>query len=107
VLGVVLTFHFVCLCWVFFRAGSFDKVKLMLSQLSQLTVHHPNLHGLLLAILGLGVASHYVPQDVFAALQRRFIAAPAVVQGLLLFVAALIVRQMMSTETVPFVYFQF
>jgi hypothetical protein len=40
-------------------------------------------------------------------LKRRFIAAPALVQGLLLFVAAVIVRQMMSTETVPFVYFQF
>lgn len=107
ILGVLFTFHFVCLCWVFFRGGSFGKVKLMLTQLSQLTVHHPNLHGLLLAVLGLGVASHYVPQDVFSTLKRRFIAAPAVVQGVLLFVAALVVRQMMSTETVPFVYFQF
>jgi D-alanyl-lipoteichoic acid acyltransferase DltB (MBOAT superfamily) len=107
ILGVLLTFHFVCLCWVFFRAGSFAKVSLMFHQLSQLTVHHPNLHGLLLAVLGVGVASHYVPQDAFEALKQRFIKAPAVVQGVLLFTAALIVRQMLSTETVPFVYFQF
>jgi D-alanyl-lipoteichoic acid acyltransferase DltB (MBOAT superfamily) len=107
ILGVFFTFHFVCLCWIFFRAGSFGKVSLMLSQLSQLTTHHPNLNPMLLAVLGVGMATHYVPEGSFERLKQRYIAAPALVQGVLLFAAALIVRKMMSAETVPFVYFQF
>lgn len=40
-LGVVATFHFVCACWVFFRAETFAQAHLMFSQLGTLTTFHP------------------------------------------------------------------
>ena len=32
-LGVIITFHFVCFCWIFFKASSFDDAKIILSQI--------------------------------------------------------------------------
>jgi hypothetical protein len=107
VLAVLGTFHFVCFCWVFFRAGSFQQAWLMLSQLAELSFHRSNLHTPLLLVLGIGLVSHYMPTSTFERIKRAFIAAPAIVQGVVLFLAALGVRQMVSSEAVPFVYFQF
>jgi D-alanyl-lipoteichoic acid acyltransferase DltB (MBOAT superfamily) len=107
VASVLLTFHFVCLCWIFFRAGSFDSAWLMLTQLAQLTTHHANLPAPVVSILALGLLSHYVPAPAFERLKRGFIVAPFPVQGALLFIAALVLRKMVSSEAVPFVYFQF
>ncbi|MFB0972949.1 MAG: MBOAT family protein, partial [Bacteroidales bacterium] len=39
VLGIIVTFHFVCLCWILFRADSLATVGTMLSQI--FTNFHP------------------------------------------------------------------
>src|SRR6185369_7270875 len=35
VVGALLTFHFVCFCWVFFRASSMESSWLMITQITQ------------------------------------------------------------------------
>jgi alginate O-acetyltransferase complex protein AlgI len=44
VAGVLVTFHYICLCWGFFRADSFAKAWAVLKRLTTWTVYHPNLH---------------------------------------------------------------
>jgi alginate O-acetyltransferase complex protein AlgI len=107
VIGVFVTFHFVCLAWVFFRATSFRAAWAVLGQVAQLTTYHPNLHPRILAVLAVGLVTHWLPERWYQLSVRRFCALPALGQGLLLIAVAMILREMASAEAVPFVYFQF
>ena len=104
---VFFTFHFVCLTWVFFRAPTFDQARVVFSQLATLTTFTPNLHWKVMAVLTLGLLTHYAPERWYQACKRGFVTAPAPAQGLVLCCVALLLREMISAEAVPFVYFQF
>jgi len=104
---VVLTFHFVTAAWILFRADSFAHASAYFGRLATLTSYHPNLDPRLLAVLGLGLASHYVPNGWYEWVRARFATLPAAAQGAALFAAALCVREMATAAAVPFVYFQF
>jgi hypothetical protein len=107
VLGTVLTFHYVCLAWIFFRAPSFKQAMLVLKQIASGTTFHPNLPPIVVGILTLGIASHYVPRAAYERAQRAFTALPAPAQGAVLFAVAVALHEAASTAAVPFVYFQF
>ncbi|MEP7120804.1 MAG: MBOAT family O-acyltransferase [Byssovorax sp.] len=104
---VVLTFHYVCLAWIFFRAKTFADAEQILRQLALRTTFHPNLPPLLVALLAVAIASHYVPERAYEWLRARFTALPAPAQGALLFLVAVVLHEAASTTAVPFVYFQF
>ena len=104
---VFLTFHYVCLGWVFFRSESFEKAWAVLTQLTALTTYRPNLHGWVVAALVVGMVSHYTPETVFDWARSRFAALPWYAQGIVLFVVAFVLREAASAEAVPFIYFQF
>ncbi len=107
VLGTVLTFHYVCLAWIFFRAPTFKQALLVLQQIATRTTFHPNLPPLVLWLLAIGLGSHYVPRGAYQKAQRLFIELPAPAQGALLFAVAVVLHEAASTVSVPFVYFQF
>jgi alginate O-acetyltransferase complex protein AlgI len=104
---VFITFHFVTATWILFRADSFDTAWTYFGRLSSLTTHHQNLDPRALAVLALGLVSHYVPSRVYLGALERFQALPAPLQGCALFATALVLREMASLDAVPFVYFQF
>jgi len=104
---VVATFHYVCLAWIFFRARTFADAWQILRQLALGTTFHPNLPPLVLGLLGVALASHYVPEGAYSALRARFTELPAPAQGALLFLVAVVLHEAASTTAVPFVYFQF
>jgi D-alanyl-lipoteichoic acid acyltransferase DltB (MBOAT superfamily) len=105
--ATLLTFHFVTAAWIFFRAESFSHAGLMFTQLGTGTTFHPNLHPGVLAVLALGLFSHWAPESWYLRAQQGFTALPAPAQGLVLFCVALALREMASAQAVPFVYFQF
>ncbi len=107
VLAVLLTFHFVCAAWIFFRAETFQKAWIVFDRLVTFTTFHPNLHAPVLGVLALGLVSHWVPERWYAEARDRFIRAPAFVQGYALLVVAFALRELASADAVPFVYFQF
>jgi alginate O-acetyltransferase complex protein AlgI len=104
---VALTFHYVCFAWIFFRAPTFHGALLVLRQLGTLTTFHPNLPPLLVGLLALGIASHFVPRSLYLRAREGFAALPALAQGAVLFLVALTLHEAASTAAVPFVYFQF
>jgi D-alanyl-lipoteichoic acid acyltransferase DltB (MBOAT superfamily) len=106
-LGVFVTFHFVCAAWVFFRASSFAQAETLFIRLFEGSTHVPNLPWQVVAVLGVGLASHWTPERWFDATLRTFADLPAPLQGLALGYMALILQGMLSAEVVPFVYFQF
>jgi alginate O-acetyltransferase complex protein AlgI len=106
-LGGVLTFHYVCLAWIFFRAPTFGQAMLILRQIASGTTFHPNLPPVVAGLLAVALASHYVPRAAYERLRGGFAALPAPAQGALLFGVAVLLHEAAATAAVPFVYFQF
>lgn len=106
-LAIVLVFNYVCLAWVFFRAGSFETALEVLRQIAAAELDHANLVPIVTAALAVGFLCHFFPDGSFRWLRDRFCALPAPVQGLVLAAAALVLRELAHTKIVPFIYFQF
>lgn len=112
VFGIVLTFHFVCFCWIFFRNADFSTSLDMLGQL--FTAFHPQLFPQLVAgyrevfaLMALGFFLHFVPDSWEQACCRAVVRLPLVGKALLLVATIYLVIQMKSAEIQPFIYFQF
>jgi alginate O-acetyltransferase complex protein AlgI len=106
-IGVFLTFHYVCLGWVFFRAESFEKAWAILTRLTSFTYYHPNLHKWIVAALAVGLISHYTPDKLYDWSRAKFAALPWWAQGGILFLVAFALREAATADAVPFIYFQF
>jgi alginate O-acetyltransferase complex protein AlgI len=81
VLGVVLTFHFVTATWILFRADSFGAAWAFFGRLTTLTTYHPNLDPRALAVLAVGLLSHFWPERWFSDARTFFATLPAPAQG--------------------------
>ncbi|HEX3761067.1 MAG TPA: MBOAT family O-acyltransferase [Kofleriaceae bacterium] len=106
-LAVVLTFHYVCLAWIFFRAPTFDTALGVLRQLGLIETDHANLVPIVTTALATGFACHLWGDASFGWLRRRFVALPPWAQGAVLAGVALVLRELGHTKIVPFIYFQF
>jgi alginate O-acetyltransferase complex protein AlgI len=112
VLGIIVTFHFVCLCWILFRADSLATVGTMLSQI--FTNFHPEVfpqfiagYKTVFALMVIGYVLHFLPQHVFDDVRDFVTRSPLVLQALYLVLAILIVVQFKTAGVQPFIYFQF
>jgi D-alanyl-lipoteichoic acid acyltransferase DltB (MBOAT superfamily) len=106
-LSVLLTFHFVCFAWIFFRAPTFAHARLLLERIGNGTLTHPNLAPRVVLTVAVALALHFVPRRWDDALRERFVRTPALVQGLVLAVAACGLHLAASSKPSPFVYGQF
>jgi D-alanyl-lipoteichoic acid acyltransferase DltB (MBOAT superfamily) len=107
VASVFATFHFVCFAWIFFRAPSFAHATLMLGRMGKLTFESPNLAPKVLAVLALGLVTHFTPRRWFDRARDAFIESPAVVQGVCLAVFAYVLHFAAGAKAEPFIYGQF
>jgi hypothetical protein len=105
--AVFLTFHLVSAAWIFFRAESFTKARLVFDQLFTFTTHHPNLDARIVLVLALGFLSHFVPRSLYEQAKAGFQRLPAPALAVVLFGVLVVLRAVASSEAVPFVYFQF
>ncbi len=111
-LFTLLTFHFVCFCWIFFRADSLDVVWRMLYQIGfdfkgQIFLDFIQGYSIVLGLMVIGYVLHFVPkaQELWASAQVQKL--HWVVQSLLVVVMIYIVIQFKSADVQPFIYFQF
>jgi D-alanyl-lipoteichoic acid acyltransferase DltB (MBOAT superfamily) len=110
--AIVLTFHFVAFCWIFFRHHTFDAAIGMLRQI--FTSMHPELLGQVIdgyryvfIFIAVGYLTHFIPQSwekfFVRCLERGGVVAGAVVMA----AAIWCVIQIKSSTIQPFIYFQF
>ncbi len=105
--AIVLTFHYVCFAWIFFRATTFEGAIAVLDGLAAATVGTVNLGSTVLIALGVGFATHAVPRRLYEHLIETFARLPAAVQALALTSVGLILHRLAEVDVVPFLYFQF
>ncbi|HEX4934430.1 MAG TPA: MBOAT family protein, partial [Gemmatimonadaceae bacterium] len=104
----ILTFHFVCLAWIFFRADSFGAAWDMIAGLFANWGEPSPLvtSGVLLAIL-VGIGSQYLPARVPRLVMARFSRLPVLGQATVLALALMLTSVMGPEGVAPFIYFQF
>ncbi len=105
-LGVIVTFHIVCLGWILFRAESFDRAMQMLEGLTRMAPVMVLTPFLLALIIG-GIAMHWLPPRAVEGLAVRVKEAPAITMGVLVGIMILLVEAMRPEGVAPFIYFQF
>lgn len=112
VVAVVFTFHFVCLCWIFFRNKDFTHSIAMLHQI--FNDFHLDLLGQLIIgywkvflLVLVGFLLHFSPEKSVAFCQQKLTFAPFWIKVLLMTLLIYLVLQIKSSEVQPFIYFQF
>jgi D-alanyl-lipoteichoic acid acyltransferase DltB (MBOAT superfamily) len=105
--GLVLTFHFVCFAWIFFRADSLDRALAILTQLAGLTIDTSNIALPVLLVIALAAAAHSLPASLSDKAQKGFSRLPSPVQASVLFALALGLYTVASSDVVPFIYSRF
>jgi alginate O-acetyltransferase complex protein AlgI len=111
-INVFLTFHFVCFCWIFFRASSMQTVSEMTNQI----LHHLNPQLIFEFIIGykgvvflmlVGFGLHFMPVAADRYIETQIIRLPLAYKAALMLLVIAIVIQTKSAAIQPFIYFQF
>lgn len=110
--GMFITFHFVTLCWIFFRADSFFTAIQVITQvatkfngaiaLQVITAYKP-----VFLLFAIGYIMHFVPQVVTQKIQLTFARVSVYKQAFLLVFIIWLIIQTKSANVQPFIYFQF
>lgn len=111
-IAVFITFNFVSFCWIFFRAPDMMSVQMMLKQIfesfspgSYLTVLPA--YSSVFLLIAVGYIIHFLPEKIKESYRGLFISIPLTGQLLIIMAVAILLFQMRSTDTMPFIYFRF
>jgi alginate O-acetyltransferase complex protein AlgI len=112
ILGFLITFNFVTLCWVFFRASSFQVGVELLDQIvnkfnPQLFMQVITGYKEVFALVLLGYAMHFIPSSVDQKIERFIMKTPLPAKALLVASVIWMVIQVKAADVQPFIYFQF
>ncbi|HYC84968.1 MAG TPA: MBOAT family protein [Chryseosolibacter sp.] len=111
-INVLLTFHFVCFCWIFFRAPSMQVAGDMIGQI--LYHLHPEIlieflagYKAVVLMMLIGYILHFMPANVGWRLEKMVVAAPLSYKAAFMLAIIIVVIQTKSAGIQPFIYFQF
>ena len=103
----LLVFHYVCFCWIFFRAQSMSDVGTLLTGLLSGWGLPVAVHPGVLAALAVGLGSQWLPSAWWQRLEDRFSVLPAAGQGVALAAALVVIEALGPPGVAAFIYFQF
>ena len=104
--GRLITFHVVCLAWVFFRADGFGAAMEVFNRLMAFA-SGPGVATNVLLLIALGIAIQYLPKDATARLQHGFARLSLAGQGAVLATCLVLVSVFGNQGVAAFIYFQF
>jgi alginate O-acetyltransferase complex protein AlgI len=104
----IVTFHLVCLAWIFFRADSFGTAKdVLVGLVSRWGDPAPLVTWTIVAAIVVGIASQYLPARVPHDLMDRFARLPVLAQAGVLGLGLMVASVMGPEGVAPFIYFRF
>jgi D-alanyl-lipoteichoic acid acyltransferase DltB (MBOAT superfamily) len=111
-LSVLITFHFVCFCWIFFRADDMTVAMQMLSQILfhfKASVFFEFITGYkaVLIMMLIGYSLHFIPRAAELKTEMIVTNLPLYLKVAFMWLVILLVVQFKSSEIQPFIYFQF
>lgn len=112
-IAILITFHFVSFCWIFFRARDFATALNVINQIGQLSWQWEKWWILIQAyqnaflLILIGFVWHYIPKNWMNYLHIGYHKLPLVGKALIMGFVFWIVYATASSDTQPFIYFQF
>ncbi|MFA7543909.1 MAG: MBOAT family O-acyltransferase, partial [Candidatus Cloacimonadaceae bacterium] len=112
IFSAIITFHFVCFTWIFFRSPDFGSSWQMISRIfntfnvQQLPVWFAG-YRIPALLMVIGFIAHYLPDNWERWQERVLMRLPWVAQSLVLAFVIWILFQAKSADIQPFIYFQF
>ena len=104
----ILTFNFVCLAWIFFRADSFGAAWDMIAGIfTQWGEPSPLVTSGVLLAIAVGIGSQYLPARLPRLVMARFSRLPVLGQATVLALALMLTSVLGPEGVAPFIYFQF
>ncbi|MBC7448302.1 MAG: MBOAT family protein [Hymenobacteraceae bacterium] len=107
-----LTFHFVCFCWIFFRADSMATAVAVVHRIA--TAFQPELipamlpaYARVFGLLVLAYYLHFIPRAVKEGVRGWFGRVPDLGKALLIVAVVVLLFQVKNAQMQPFIYFQF
>jgi D-alanyl-lipoteichoic acid acyltransferase DltB (MBOAT superfamily) len=111
--SVLLTFHFVAFCWIFFRAKDFATSNEILVNISQLEFDNKQFTTIILGyqnvflVMLFGYLWHFLPNRLNMFLEETFGKMPIIGKALILALTFWVVYASSAAGPQPFIYFQF
>jgi D-alanyl-lipoteichoic acid acyltransferase DltB (MBOAT superfamily) len=108
----ILTFHFICFCWIFFRADSMKVVGQVLNQIvfafnGQIIGDFIQGYPIVLVMMALGFMFHFTPLSFDITTEKLIARSPLLLKAIILVLVIILVVQFRSADIQPFIYFQF
>ena len=113
IIAVVLTFHFVAFCWIFFRAKDFTLALDLINNIGNVTFEPEHWQTIILGyknvfiLMGIGYVWHFMPAGFSEGLKLTFYNIPLVLKSVILGLVFWLVYAAASAGPQPFIYFQF
>jgi alginate O-acetyltransferase complex protein AlgI len=102
-----VTFHIVCLGWIFFRADSISTATTLIGRLFSAWGRAPLVTPLVVITVVGAVALQYLPRALGGRAQRQLSGQPWAVQGAILGVFLLVITTLGPQGVAPFIYYKF
>jgi len=106
-IGVAITFHIVCLGWIFFRSQSFDAAIDFIAGLGRAGPAVLTVTPLAVALIVGGLAIQGLPERALEGVAARLARLPAPAMGAALAVMMVVVEALRPQGIAPFIYYQF
>jgi D-alanyl-lipoteichoic acid acyltransferase DltB (MBOAT superfamily) len=112
ILGVLITFHFVCFCWIFFKASSFQDAYIIITQIftnfnGSAWKAMLDAYGIVFAVMALGYIIHFVPKS-YEHFSEKILSKITIVGRIAVILAFIwLVIQVKQSEQVMPIYLQF
>jgi alginate O-acetyltransferase complex protein AlgI len=109
---ILITFHFVCLGWIFFRASSMENVGQMLSQIlfsfnGQILFEFLSGYKTVMLLILIGFMLHFIPEHIELNTRERLVRSHFILKAAWMLSIIILVIQTKSAAIQPFIYFQF
>ena len=110
--GVIITFHFVCFAWIFFRARTFEDAWQIILRITtafnaNLFTHWFREYRIVGLAIIIGFLAHWQPDSWDKAYKDLFKKMPLPIKSLTIALIIWILYQVRSADLQPFIYFQF
>ncbi|NDI97523.1 MBOAT family protein [Flavobacterium sp. LaA7.5] len=113
IIAVVITFHFVAFCWIFFRAKDFTLALDVINNIGKVTFDPEQWKTIIMGyknvflLIFIGYVWHFTPDGIINTLRQSFNRTPLIGKAILLGFIYWLVYATASAESQPFIYFQF
>lgn len=106
-IGVLVTFHIVCLAWIFFRSETLEGALAYIAGLGALTREFSTVTPFIFTLIAVTMALQFAPADMIDRAAKLMERAGFVGRTMVFVAGLLIIQWVAPSDVAPFIYFQF